>query len=175
MLCPLRPPGCGQPLGLPQGTHISTGGGPALVFWPQWGYFPSPPRERGLPIDEGALQCGTCHLHPSGSTGGGSGGPWLRLGRCNQAAEGKRCGGKGPGLSVPLTWCLWPTCSVTWRSSLPVPKPQSLLRFLRGSENQRRSHPLYLSRVCCPYSAAHGCGGRGELGAPQVKPGLSVP
>lgn len=146
--CPLRPPGCGQPSGLPQGTHIS------LRPWysgPNGGI--SHPCQGSRPGEERALQCDTCRLHPSGSKGGAAGAR-PGLGQGDLAAEGKRCSGKGPGLSVPLTRCLWPTCSVTWCSSLPVPEPQSLLRFLRGSENRRGWCPLSTPRVHCPRTAA---------------------
>lgn len=38
------------------------------------------------------------------------------------------------------------TCIVTWGSSLPVPEPHSLLRFLRGSEEPEKPTPLCLTR-----------------------------
>lgn len=69
------------------------------------------------------------------------------------------------------------TCIVTWGSSLPVPEPHSLLRFLRGSETPEKLTPLCLTGVVS--RAGWRCPGVRQTGrapgTPAMKPRHSLP
>lgn len=85
LFCPLRPPGCGQLSGLPQGTQVCGGGGPGPGMLAPVMVFPVAAKEAGPPGEEGAP---AWHLSPAlieqrrGSLG-------LGLSRGSLATEGK--------------------------------------------------------------------------------------